>query len=219
MPLSFRKPLSLLILSLSFVIPALGQSQTVSKSNASPDVKNLAVALARVKTEAEQEQLLAENVALQNESLLSALRALAEPFIQKGDYNEALRITHLALRIAERSGDRRLIAILSFEVGSIYARRNPPKEATAYLQKSLTIFEERGDKKGQAQALHSMAYAYDTERRVQYGVEYVREESGAESGSWRSKLTALIFNGLGMAHTNRWATMRSGWSSITKPAR
>ena len=41
---------------------------------------------------------------------MAALRALAEPFVQKGDYNEALRISHLALRIAEKRGDRTRIA-------------------------------------------------------------------------------------------------------------
>ena len=62
MPIAFRKPmpLSLLIFSLSLIIPALGQSQTVSNSNVSPEVKDFAVALVRVKTEAEQEQLLAQ---------------------------------------------------------------------------------------------------------------------------------------------------------------
>lgn len=202
MPIAFRKPLSLLIFSLSFVIPALGQSQTVSNSNASSEVKDLAVALVRVKTEAEQDQLLAGNVALQNESFMAALRALAEPFVQKGDYNEALRITHLALRVAEKTGDRRLIATLLFEVGAIYARRNPPKEAANYLQKSLAIFEEIGNKKGQARALHSLGVAYDTERKYELGVQYYEKSLALSQEAGDRNLTALIFNGLGMAHTS-----------------
>ena len=48
--------------------------------------------------------------------------------------------------------------------GEISDRHTPPKEVINYWQKCLTIFEETGDKKGQARALHSMAYAYDTER-------------------------------------------------------
>ncbi len=202
MPIAFRKPLSLLIFSLSFVIPALGQSQALSNVNTSAEVKDFAVALVRVKTEAEQEQLLAGNVALQNESLLVTLRALAEPLVQKGDYNEALRITHLALRIAEKMGDRRLIATMLFEVGSIYARRNPPKEAANYLQKSLAIFEEIGSKKGQARALHSLGVAYDTERKFEFGVQYYEKSLVLSQEVGDRNLTALIYNGLGMSHTS-----------------
>src|SRR5215204_1840509 len=99
MPITFRKPispLSLLIFSLCFVVPALGQSQTVSKSSVSPEVKDFAAALVRIKTEAEQEELLAQNESRRNEGLLAELKKLADPYVQKGDYNEALKIAHLA---------------------------------------------------------------------------------------------------------------------------
>jgi tetratricopeptide (TPR) repeat protein len=182
MPIAFRKPLSLLIFSLSFITSALGQSQTISNPN-STEAKNFAVALVRLKSEPEQEQLLAQNEQLRNASLLSALKALAEPVVQKGDYNEALRISHLAVRIAERIGDRTLVARALCDVGDIYGRRNPPKDAVTYLQKCLNIFEETGDKKGQAQALHSMAVAYDTERRHELAVQHYEKSLAFKSGS------------------------------------
>ncbi len=81
-------------------------------------------------------------------------------------------------------------------------QRTPPKEVINYWQKCLAIFEERGDKKGQAQALHSMAYVHDTERRHQIAVELYEKSLALSQETGDRKLTALIFNSLGLAHTN-----------------
>jgi CHAT domain-containing protein/tetratricopeptide (TPR) repeat protein len=202
MSIAFRKPLSLLICSLSVITSALGQSQPISNANASTEVKDFAVALVRLKSEPEQEQLLAQRESLRNASLLASLKALAEPLVQKGDYNEALRISQLAIRIAEKIGDRSLVAKAFCDVGDIYGRRNPPKDAVTYLQKCLNIFEETGDKDGQAHALHSMAVAYDTERRHELAVQHYEKSLALSQEVGDRKLTALIFNSLGMAHTS-----------------
>jgi CHAT domain-containing protein/tetratricopeptide (TPR) repeat protein len=200
--IAFRKPLSLLIFSLSLISPVLGQSQTVANSNASPEVKDFAAALVRLKSEPEQEQLLAQKEQFRSTSLLAELKSLAEPLVQKGDYNEAVRLSHLAVRIAEKIGDRALLATALCDVGDIYGRRNPPKDAVTYLQKCLTIHEETGNKKGQAGALHSMAVAYDTERRHELAVQHYEKSLALSQEVGDGKLTALIFNGLGMAHTS-----------------
>src|SRR5215467_9852693 len=104
MPITFRRALSLLILSQSLITAALGQSQTVSTVPA--ETKAFAAALAQLKSEPEQDQLLAQKPELINDQLMLAFKALSDPIVQKGDYNEALRISQLALRIAEKSGNR-----------------------------------------------------------------------------------------------------------------
>lgn len=86
--------------------------------------------------------------------------------------------------------------------GAEINQRTPPKEVINYWQKCLTIFEERGDKKGQAQALHSMAYVHDTERRHQLALELYEKSLALSQETGDRKLTALIFNSLGLAHTN-----------------
>jgi CHAT domain-containing protein/Tfp pilus assembly protein PilF len=86
--------------------------------------------------------------------------------------------------------------------GEINDRRTPPKEVINYWQKCLTTFEERGDKKGQAHALHSMAFVHDAERRHQLAVELYEKSLALAQEAGDRKLTALIFNGLGLAHTN-----------------
>src|SRR5215213_5778889 len=200
MSIVFRKVLCLWILSLSLITHVLAQSQSSANSPASTEVKDLALALARVNSVAEQEQLLTQSE-VRNASLLTALKALADPLVQKGDYTEALRISHLAVRIAEKMGDRLRLGSALCDLGSIYARRNPPTEALNYLQQSLAIFEAAGDKKEQARALNWIAAAYDIERRFELSVEYYEKGLALSRQIGDRTRTALIFNGLGLAHT------------------
>ena len=79
MPITFRRALTLPILSLSLITVALGQSQTASK--------DFAAALVKLKSETAEDQLLAQKPELIDDSLMAALKALSEPIVQKGDYN------------------------------------------------------------------------------------------------------------------------------------
>lgn len=199
MSLAFRKALPLLILSLSLITPTLAQSNA-TESNPS-EVKDLAVALVRVKSEQEQEQLLTRKDDLKNGELLVALKGLADPYVQRGDYNEALRISHLAVRVAEKTGDRMQLAVAMCDLGAIYARRVPPKDALSYLQKSLAIFEEAGNKKEQARALAAMGDAYENARQRQLAVQHYEKSLALSQELGDKRLTARIFNGLGQTHT------------------
>jgi len=200
MSIAFRKALCLLILGLSLITPALAQLQAVPPSSASSEVKDLAVALVRIKAEAEQEQLLTRKHDLKNAELLVALKALADPLVQKGEYNEALRISQLAVRIAEGMGDRFQLGMALYEVGAIQARRIPPKEALNYLEKSLAIFEELGAKKEQARALLAMAVAYENERRRELAIKTSEKALAVSQQVGDKGLTARILNGLGTSH-------------------
>lgn len=202
MPIAFSRMLSLLILSLSLITAAFGQSQTVNNSATPAAAKDFAAALVKLRSEAEQDQLLAQKPELIDDSLLAALKALAETIVQKGDYNEALRISNLALRVAEKSGDRARVANAFCEIGNIYARRNPPKEAETYLKKCLNGFEEIGNKKGQARAFQSLAFVYDTERRHELAVEFYEKSLALSQETGDKNLSALTYNSLGLAHTS-----------------
>jgi CHAT domain-containing protein/tetratricopeptide (TPR) repeat protein len=197
--IAFRKPLSLLIFSLSFITPAVAQS--TPNGTASGDVKELAVALVRLKSGQEQEQLLTRQDDLKNGALLVALKKLADPFVRKGEYNEALRISHLAVRVAEKMGDRMQFGIAMCDLGAIYARRVPPKEALNYLEKSLAIFEEAGEKREQARALAAMGDAYENDRRRELAVQYYTKSLALSQEVGDKQLTARIFNGLGQTHS------------------
>ena len=201
MSVAFRKVLALSLLNFSLIIQALAQSEAV-KSPASSEVRDLAVALVRVKSIQEQEHLLTQKESTPA-SLLVALTALTDPLVQKGDLNEALRIARLAVRIAEKTGDRMQLGLALYEVGDIQARRIPPEEALNHLEKSLAIFEELGAKKEQARVLLAMATAYDNERRREVAIK-TAEKALALSESLNDKeLTARILNILGTSHTER----------------
>ena len=111
----------------------------------------------RASSEEEQDRLLARKNTLINNSLLATLKALANPFVQKGEYAEALRISQLAVRIAERIGDRVGLGNALIDLGLIYNRQNRPAQARDCFQKSLAIFEEAGDNKGKTRALLKLA--------------------------------------------------------------
>ena len=96
---------------------------------------------------------MARKTDLMNSSLLAALKALADPFVKKGDYAQALRISQLAVRIAERIGDRVGLGNALNDLGLIHNRQNRSAQALDCFQKSLAIFEEAGDKKGKTRAL------------------------------------------------------------------
>src|SRR5262245_38723450 len=93
MSFPLRVSFCLLTLSLGVFCPASAQSQSVPNSSTSSEVNDLAATLVAAASEEEQERLLARKPGLTNSSLLAALKALADPFVQKGDYAEALRIT------------------------------------------------------------------------------------------------------------------------------
>jgi Uncharacterized protein conserved in bacteria len=201
MSFTSRVALYLLILSLSLnlINPVLAQSQSVLNQPASSEVNELAAALVGARSEEEQEQLLARKKELMNGTLLAALRALATPFTQKGDYAEAVRISQLEVRIAERIGDRVELANALCDLGSVYDRQNRTAQALDCFQKALAIFEEAGDKKGKARALHSIGLTYVTQRRFNQALEWYDKSLLVSQEAGDRNLTARIFNSMGFA--------------------
>ena len=197
---TFRQIVCLLAFSLSPICQAFGQSQFVSSSASFSGASDLAGALIEAKSEQEQELLLAQKKELLNGSLLTALRTASNSFVQKGNYAEALRISFIGQRVAERVGDRNAIGIALFDLGAIYGRQNKPIVSLEYLQESLTIMEELGNKREQARALHSMGYAYSLQRNFEKSLAcHVKSLALSEEVGNRN-LIAQNYNSLGLAH-------------------
>lgn len=196
----FRLSLVSLMLSLSLVIPAVAQSQSVSDQTKSSDVNKLAAALVSAASAEAQDRLLAENKDILSSALLVALKGLASPFLQKGEYAEALRISHLALRVAERIGDRGGLGNALCDLGSIYGRHNRPIDSLNFLNKSVAIFEEIGDKKGKARALQAIGFAYSLQVRNKLALEHYEKSLTISQEIGDRNLTALNLNSMGVAH-------------------
>ncbi|HEY0171456.1 MAG TPA: CHAT domain-containing protein [Pyrinomonadaceae bacterium] len=199
---TFRVASCLLALSLSLNSSARAQSPSSPNPPAPSEAGELASALARATSEEERERLLARGDDSTNGALLAALKELAHPLVQKGDYPEALRISKLAVRVAERGGDRARLGSALCDLGAIYGRRNPPTEASDYLQKCLAIFEEVGDKRGKARALQALGVTYDTQRRFELAVESYEKSLALSVEAGDRNLTALVLNSLGLAHSS-----------------
>jgi CHAT domain-containing protein/Tfp pilus assembly protein PilF len=93
------------------------------------------------------------------------------------------------------------VAVAMCDLGAIYARRVPPKDALSYLQKSLAVFEEAGDKRQQARALAAMGEAYENARQRQLAVQHYEKGLALSQELGDKRLTARIFNGLGQTHS------------------
>jgi CHAT domain-containing protein/Tfp pilus assembly protein PilF len=199
---AIRLILCFLILTLS-LSAVLAQSFSVSKLNSSAELKVLAVALVRAKSEDEQEVLLAQQKSLVNTALLAALKDQANLFIQKGDYAEAQRISLIALRVAERIGDRAALGGALCDLGSAYGRQmTKAKESLEYLQKSIVIFEELGNKKEEARALQAIGVAYGLQRRYELALEYYNKSLSLSEEVGDRNLTALTLNSIGLAQAS-----------------
>src|SRR5215475_13533065 len=142
MPFAFHFSSYFIALSLSLINPdwparpAWAQTQSASNPSTSPEINELATALAGAASEEEQERLLARKNNLMNSSLLAALKALADPLVQKGDFAQALKISQLAANIAERIGDRVGLGDALCDLGVIYKRQNRAEKALDSYQKS-----------------------------------------------------------------------------------
>ena len=152
---AFRATIYLLALSLILIGSAPAQSQSAPNPNASSEVNELAAALVGAGSEQQEDRLLAQKKELVDGSLLAALKSLSESRVNKGEYTEAVRISRLAVRVAEKTGNRALLGNALCDLGSVMFWQNRSAEGLEHLQKSLAIFEETGDKKGKARALYN----------------------------------------------------------------
>jgi hypothetical protein len=107
--------------------PCLAQSQSIPNPPTSSEINDLAAALVRATSEEELERVLARNSVLMNTSHLAALKALTDPLIkngEKGDYAQALRISQLVVRVAERIGDQVEMGNTLYDLGHVYQLQN-----------------------------------------------------------------------------------------------
>jgi CHAT domain-containing protein/Tfp pilus assembly protein PilF len=199
--MSFAFRLFVCLLALSLPCPAWAQSQSIPNSVASSETRELAAALAGAATEEEQNRLLAQKPAVMNSALLAALKAAADPLVSKAEYEQALKLFQLTVRIAERIGDRPGLGHALCDLGAVHDGQNRGAQALDYHQKGLAIFEETGDKKGMARALFNIGVSYSLQRRFDRALEYYGKSLPLSEEAGDRNLKARILNGQGLAHS------------------
>jgi CHAT domain-containing protein/tetratricopeptide (TPR) repeat protein len=163
----------------------------------------LAEALVKATTEEEQELLLAQKQELMNSSLLTALKKLADPLTEKGDYPQALRIYQLAARIAERIGDRKWLGTALADVGATYLGQNRHAQALDSLQKSLAIGEETGDTDVMAGVLFMIGNVHRLQNRPDQALTAYHRGLAISEERGDKSLTARIANNLGIIYVSQ----------------
>ncbi|HEX6622718.1 MAG TPA: CHAT domain-containing protein [Pyrinomonadaceae bacterium] len=203
MPHTLRTALYSLALSLTLFNPARAQSQSIPEQPAPTKINYLAAALAGAASEGEQERLLAQKEDLAGGALLAALRTLAEPLVQKGDYAGALRISRLAVRVAERAGDRNGQGDALHHLGLIYSRQHRAAQAVESFQQSLAIFEETGNKRETAQVLLDVGVVHRLQGRFEQALDNFGRSLALGEAIGDKRLTAKALNNIGMVHRNQ----------------
>jgi CHAT domain-containing protein/Tfp pilus assembly protein PilF len=196
--------LGLSVAILTFCLSNLiAQSFTASSSTTPAEDTSLATTLVKAKSADELDGLIAQYRSLLSLPLLTALKDQASPYLQKGDYAEAQRISQIAVRVAERIGDRAALGSALCDLGSAYGRQMPKaNQALEYLQKSLAIFEELGNKKEKARVLQSMGVAYGLQRRFDLALDSYNKSLALSEKTGDQNLTALTLNSIGLAHAS-----------------
>src|SRR5215510_4405995 len=200
MSLALRLTLIFLALSLSLISPGLVQSQSIPNPPNSSEINDLAAELARAASEEEQERLLAQKNKLINSSLLAALKELIRPRVQKGDYVQALRVSQLMARIAERIGDQEGLVDAWTLLGSIHLNQNNAAQALDYFQKSLALHESIGDKKGMASALYNIGFAHRSQGSHDQSLKYFNRSLAISLESGNKNLMPVTLYNIGLIH-------------------
>jgi CHAT domain-containing protein len=191
---AFRMSSLSLALSLSLICPVFSRAQSLSTVN------HLAAALDSAASEQEQERMLEQEKALVNSALVAALNELAGSRMQKSDYAQALKTSQLAIRIAERIGDRAGLGDALSKLGLIHSRQNREAQALECYQKSLAAYEEVGDKKGKAITLYNVGNTYKNQRHFDKALEYYEKSLAISEEVGNRYFNAVVLNDMGYVH-------------------
>lgn len=100
-----------------------------------------------------------------------ALSYIGIIYIQRGQYEPALKCMFATLPILEKLGDQSLIANTHNYIGSIYFElKNFPK-AREYYQKSLAVYRKENDESSLAVALNNLGSVYENTNKPQAALE------------------------------------------------
>jgi CHAT domain-containing protein len=191
--------LMVLSLSLIFLSPAAAYP-VVKQDKATAEVTEFAAALIRAASTEEQERLLAQKPHLVGSPLLTTLLEQVGTQSKKNDWALALKTSELAIRLAERTGNRPALGRALAKVGGIHSSMNRAPQALESLLKSLPLCEETGDRKELAIVLHNIGYAYRLQSRYEQALEYLHKSQVIFREIGEAGLTAMALNNIGVVH-------------------
>jgi CHAT domain-containing protein/tetratricopeptide (TPR) repeat protein len=188
MPFGFRRLLWLLALSFSLSSPAWAHSQSPSSvTNPHPSPEEAALRAVE-----EKDLVTVESV--------RALLEKGKRLISQGDYQRAMDIYKLGLKISGQLGDKDITADALRGIGVIHGAQDNYAEALEYFRKSLKIKEEIGDNDGIAKALTNIGLVFYKQGNYSQALEqYQRGLSICKENNDKAGI-AVLLNNIGLVH-------------------
>ncbi len=139
-----------------------------------------------------------------SEALPEAHLILGRAFHISGNQEKALEHYNMALSLATKSGQRRMVAAALVNVGIVEAERGRIREAVKSYTRALEMAMELGDKAVAARALNNLGVAHHSAGEVERALEYYERalRINEELGSYHGLAIALgniagIYNQMG----------------------
>jgi len=131
-----------------------------------------------------------------------AINNIGYVYQQKGNYDLALEYYNKNLKIQEKIGDKKGMALTLNNIGFVYSSRGNISDALDYFKKSMTIQSELNNKKGIALNLNNMAYVFRGQGDIPKALDFfwksyrIREDINDKQGMAQSlnNIGAIYFD-------------------------
>jgi CHAT domain-containing protein/tetratricopeptide (TPR) repeat protein len=144
---------------------------------------------------------------LKHPDLADAYNTMGIVFRLQGNYQEASDSYRKALRIYEGQGDKRSIAIASFNLGNVYASLGNQRLALEQYTKSLEISKELGIQLGMAYNTDAFGHVYEAQGDYDLALSYYQQSLALKEKAANQREVATTLMNLGVLYQD-----------MTKPA-
>ena len=115
----------------------------------------------------------------------------------KGDYAKALEFYQLSLKINQEIGDKKGIAPVISNIGSLYYSQGDYPKSLEYYQRGLKIYEEIGEKKGRAPVISNIGSIYHNQGDYPKALEYYQRSLKIHEEIGNKKRSAPVISNIG----------------------
>jgi DNA-binding SARP family transcriptional activator len=131
---------------------------------------------------------------------LQVLAALYRPLTNRGHSDDQITLNRLAVRVAQRVGDRRAEAQAWEDLGTLSAQTNPGSDADTYSKRALAIWTELDDPTGQQACLAALGNSCRQRAQLDDAVAYLERSLAISHEIGYSAGAASALNYLGLTH-------------------
>lgn len=191
-----RKSVFLAILLFLFCWVAAAQHLTLTPDDrVGRAEKKLAAALAEAKTNEERQRLLTEGRELLTVELREALIEQSEALRRKGNFAQALVVLDVTQRVAQQIDDKKGLAIVLRNIGTIHVQQGNYVQGLDYYQQSKTLAEMLADKAEVARVLNNIGIVHRALGNYEQAlIDYQRSLTLKEALGDRAGVAATLNN-------------------------